>query len=87
MSQGHPAHEHEVPASHDLSEHKGLNEGALTFTGTLMIGLASVAPAYSLASTLGSGNFNAATAKTQAESALKGLLTSYDNTLQKLSCS
>ena len=53
MSQGHPAHEHEVPASHDLSEHKGLNEGALTFTGTLMIGLASVAPAYSLAATLG----------------------------------
>ena len=40
-----------------------------------------------LASTLGSGNFNPTTAKTQAESALKGLLTSYDNTLQKLSCS
>lgn len=44
---------HEVPAAHDLTEHKGLNEGALTFFGTLMIGLASVAPAYSLAATLG----------------------------------
>ncbi|HXD25537.1 MAG TPA: APC family permease, partial [Propionibacteriaceae bacterium] len=44
---------HEVPASHDLTEHKGLDEGALTFFGTLMIGLASVAPAYSLAVTLG----------------------------------
>ena len=44
---------HEVPAAHDLAEHKGLNEGALTFFGTLMIGLASVAPAYSLAATLG----------------------------------
>ena len=44
---------HEVPGSHDLTEHKGLNEGALTFFGTLMIGLASVAPAYSLAATLG----------------------------------
>ena len=39
---------HEVPAAHDLTEHKGLDEGALTFFGTLMIGLASVAPAYSL---------------------------------------
>lgn len=45
--------EHEVPAAHDLREHKGLDEGALTFFGTLMIGLASVAPAYSLAATLG----------------------------------
>ena len=44
---------HEVPAAHDLTEHKGLDEGALTFFGTLMIGLASVAPAYSLAVTLG----------------------------------
>src|SRR4029450_3402447 len=44
---------HEVPAAHDLTEHKGLDEGALTFFGTLMIGLASVAPAYSLAATLG----------------------------------
>ena len=44
---------HEVPAAHDLTEHKGLNEGALTFFGTLMIGLASVAPAYSLSVTLG----------------------------------
>ena len=44
---------HEVPAAHDLTEHKGLNEGTLTFFGTLMIGLASVAPAYSLAATLG----------------------------------
>ena len=44
---------HEVPAAHDLTEHKGLDEGALTFYGTLMIGLASVAPAYSLAATLG----------------------------------
>src|SRR4029450_7135654 len=41
------------PAAHDLTEHKGLDEGALTFFGTLMIGLASVAPAYSLAVTLG----------------------------------
>jgi amino acid transporter len=44
---------HEEPASHDLTEHKGLNEGKLTFFGTLLIGLASVAPAYSLAATLG----------------------------------
>ena len=44
---------HEVPGAGDLTEHKGLNEGALTFTGTLMVGLASVAPAYSLAATLG----------------------------------
>src|SRR4029453_14682870 len=44
---------HEVPAAHDLTEHKGLDEGALTFFGTLMIGLASVAPAYSFAVTLG----------------------------------
>src|SRR4029450_5541037 len=44
---------HEVPAAHDLTEHKGLNEGALTFFGTLMIGLASVAPAYSRAARLG----------------------------------
>ena len=44
---------HEVPAAHDLTEHKGLDEGALTFFGTLTIGLASVAPAYSLAATLG----------------------------------
>jgi amino acid transporter len=48
-----PTSSHEVPASHDLTEHKGLNEGALTFWGTLFIGLASVAPAYSLAATLG----------------------------------
>ena len=30
---------------------KGLSEGSLTFSGTLFIGLASVAPAYSLAAT------------------------------------
>lgn len=48
-----PTSGHEVPASHDLTEHKGLNEGVLTFWGTLFIGLASVAPAYSLAATLG----------------------------------
>ena len=48
-----PTSAHEVPASHDLTEHKGLNEGTLTFSGTLFIGLASVAPAYSLAATLG----------------------------------
>ena len=48
-----PTSGHEVPASHDLTEHKGLNEGTLTFWGTLFIGLASVAPAYSLAATLG----------------------------------
>ena len=44
---------HEEPAAHDLTEHKGLNEGSLTFSGTLFVGLASVAPAYSLAATLG----------------------------------
>lgn len=37
----------------DIQAHKGLNEGSLSFTGTLAIGLASVAPAYSLAATLG----------------------------------
>lgn len=42
----------EEPGSHDLTG-KGLNEGSLSFTGTLAIGLASVAPAYSLAATLG----------------------------------
>jgi amino acid transporter len=47
------AHAHEIPGSHDLTEHKGLNEGTLSFSGTLFIGLASVAPAYSLAATLG----------------------------------
>lgn len=43
----------EEPASHDLNAHKGLSEDSLSFTGTLAIGLASVAPAYSLAATLG----------------------------------
>ncbi len=43
----------EEPASHDLSPGKGLNQDSLTFAGTLAIGLASVAPAYSLAATLG----------------------------------
>ena len=43
----------EEPASHDLSPGKGLNQDSLTFVGTLAIGLASVAPAYSLAATLG----------------------------------
>jgi amino acid transporter len=43
----------EEPASHDLNAHKGLHEDSLSFTGTLAIGLASVAPAYSLAATLG----------------------------------
>ena len=46
-------HKPEVPGAHDLTEHKGLSEGSLTFSGTLFIGLASVAPAYSLAATLG----------------------------------
>ena len=40
----------------------------------------------SLASSIGSGSFNPATAKTQAEAALKKLLTSYEATLKKLSC-
>ena len=43
----------EEPASHDLNVHKGLHEDSLSFAGTLAIGLASVAPAYSLAATLG----------------------------------
>jgi len=43
----------EEPSSHDLKAHKGLSEDSLSFTGTLAIGLASVAPAYSLAATLG----------------------------------
>ncbi len=44
---------HESPSSHDLSEHKGLSEGSLSLTGAVVVGLASVAPAYSLAATLG----------------------------------
>ncbi|AKU19086.1 APC family permease [Luteipulveratus mongoliensis] len=43
----------ERPAAGDLAEHKGLHEDSLTFSSTLSIGLASVAPAYSLAATLG----------------------------------
>jgi hypothetical protein len=39
-----------------------------------------------LASALGSGSFNPTTAKTQAESALKQLLKSYEKTLKQLSC-
>ena len=42
----------EQPAYADTSE-KGLNNDALSFFGVLTIGLASVAPAYSLAATLG----------------------------------
>jgi amino acid transporter len=42
----------EEPSAHDVTG-KGLNEGSLSFAGTLAIGLASVAPAYSLAATLG----------------------------------
>ena len=42
----------EHPKFDDTSS-KGLNDNALTFTGVLAIGLASVAPAYSLAATLG----------------------------------
>jgi amino acid transporter len=42
----------EHPAHPDTSD-KGLNSDALTFAGVLAIGLASVAPAYSLAATLG----------------------------------
>ena len=41
----------------------------------------------SLAATIGSGSFNPSTATTQAEAALKKLLTSYEATLKKLSCS
>ena len=37
--------------------------------------------------TIGSGTFNPSTATKQAEAALKKLLTSYEATLQKLSCS
>jgi amino acid transporter len=43
----------EEPAAHDIGSDKGLSGDSLTFTGTLVIGLASVAPAYSLAATLG----------------------------------
>ena len=42
----------EHPASQDTSG-KGLSGDALSFFGVLTIGLASVAPAYSLAATLG----------------------------------
>ena len=44
---------HERPSSGDLNASKGLNADSLSFSGTLAIGLASVAPAYSLAATLG----------------------------------
>lgn len=43
----------ESPSSYDLRDHKGLNEGSLGLTGAVVVGLASVAPAYSLAATLG----------------------------------
>lgn len=43
----------EEPSSHDIDSEKGLSGNSLTFAGTLAIGLASVAPAYSLAATLG----------------------------------
>lgn len=43
----------EQPGSHDIQAGKGLRTESLSFTGTLAIGLASVAPAYSLAATLG----------------------------------
>jgi hypothetical protein len=39
-----------------------------------------------LTSEIGSGSFNPVTAKAQAETALKGLLTSYESTLRRLSC-
>ncbi|MGB7450365.1 MAG: APC family permease [Ornithinimicrobium sp.] len=41
------------PAPTDLRDHKGLSEGSLGLTGAVVVGLASVAPAYSLAATLG----------------------------------
>ncbi|CAM3207715.1 APC family permease [Nocardioides dubius] len=43
----------EEPAAQDTGSDKGLSGNTLSFAGTLVIGLASVAPAYSLAATLG----------------------------------
>ena len=40
------------PPAHVTGE-KGLQAGALSLVGNIVIGLASVAPAYSLAATLG----------------------------------